>query len=190
MNQLVIAAQTIKESISALDVAEAIGLEIRHGRCRCPFHNGHDFNCALYKGNRGWFCHVCKLGGDSISFAQQYYGMSFKDTVAWFNDTFHLGMNIESPMEPEAFETAKKRQRTLKAKREAAAFTDRMRYRRMLTCADCLKAMEECIERNAPKGPEDEFGPLFRKTADAIPEVREMLADYEIGSMRDGKGES
>lgn len=184
MNRLMIAAQTIKETVSALDAAEAMGLEIRHGRCRCPFHGGHDFNCALYKGNRGYFCHVCKRGGDSISFAQEYYGTSFKDTVAWFNDTFHLGMDIESPMEPDALEAAKEQQRRLRAKREITAWADRMRYGRMLTCADCVKSVEGCMERHAPKGPEDGFDGLFRKAADALPEMKEMLAEYEMGCVK------
>ena len=95
MNKLTLAAQTIKDSVSALDTGQAMGLEIRRGRCKCPFHNGKDFNCVLYRGNRGWFCHVCKAGGDVISFAQQYYSMSFKDSIAWFNDTFHLGLDLE-----------------------------------------------------------------------------------------------
>ena len=68
-NKLTIAAQTIKDRISALEVGNAIGLEIKHGRCQCPFHGGKDFNCVLYKGNRGWYCHVCKSGGDVLSFA-------------------------------------------------------------------------------------------------------------------------
>ena len=47
MNRLTIAAQTIKDSVSALEAGEAMGLEVRHGRCQCPLHGGQDFNCVL-----------------------------------------------------------------------------------------------------------------------------------------------
>ena len=44
------------------------------------------------------FTVFCKSGGDVIQLAQQYYKYSFKDCIAWFNDTFHLGLDIDSPL--------------------------------------------------------------------------------------------
>ena len=77
MNQLTIAAQRIKDTISAQDVGVAMGLEIRHGRCRCPLHGGGDFNCVLYKdypaeGLVPYLERFHKIPGASVQFRFDY----------------------------------------------------------------------------------------------------------------------
>lgn len=167
-----IAAQTIKESVSALDVGEAMGLEIRHGRCRCPIHNGHDFNCRLYPGNKGYFCHVCKKGGDVISFAQEYYKTSFKDTVSWFNSTFHLGMDIESPLSPEAVKQAENARKTREAERAFREWKERMQFDLFLTADEILQMLEEQQDRNVPRTPNEPWNAQFCEAVRTIPAAR------------------
>ena len=90
-------ADIIRESVSAIDTAEALGLEPdRQGRCACPFHNGHDRNLRLYPGNRGFYCFVCHEWGDSIKLARKLLpDFSFNETVQWFNTRFGLGLPID-----------------------------------------------------------------------------------------------
>ncbi len=176
MNKLTLAAQTIKDSISALDVGKAIGLEIRRGRCKCPIHNGRDFNCVLYAGNRGWYCHVCKAGGDVLSFAKQYYNMSFSDCVRWFNDTFRMGMNIDSPMSQDAVKQAENAQRKRARERELAEWKERMRFDLALTAEDIVRRLEEIRDEKRPRtyGDWDED---FCNAVVLLPEARQFAED-------------
>ena len=83
----------IRNSVSAIDVAKALGLNIdRHGRCSCPFHHGADRNMKCYEGNRGYYCFVCHKGGDCISLVQGVVpDISYLDAMWWVNDYFQLG---------------------------------------------------------------------------------------------------
>ena len=176
MGNLSLAAQTIKDSVSALDVGQAIGLEIRRGRCQCPFHGGKDFNCVLYKGNRGWYCHVCKQGGDILSFAQQYYNMSFKDCISWFDDTFHLGLDIGSPIDPEKEEAAKKALQMRKNAIEFAEWKKRMQFNLALTAMDIVNRLEKERDRKRPVT-YGEWDPDFCAAVVALPEAMKFYED-------------
>lgn len=169
---LTLAAQTIKDTVSALDVGQAMGLEIRHGRCRCPLHGGHDFNCRLYPGNKGFYCHVCKCGGDVLSFAQEYYGTSFKDTIAWFNSTFSLGMDIESPLSPDAVKQAENARKTREEEREFREWKERMRFDLLLTADEILERLEEQRDQNVPRTPDEPWNAKFCEAVRTIPAAR------------------
>lgn len=86
-------SEAIRNSVSAIDVAKALGLNIdRHGRCSCPFHHGTDRNMKCYEGNRGYYCFVCHKGGDCISLVQGVVpNISYTDAMWWVNDQFQLG---------------------------------------------------------------------------------------------------
>lgn len=94
-------SNVIRNSISSIDVAKALGLNIdRHGRCSCPFHNGKDRNLKCYEGNRGFYCFVCHKGGDCINLVQGVVpDCSYVDAMWWINDQFGLGLrkNNEKP---------------------------------------------------------------------------------------------
>lgn len=177
MNNLTIAVQAIKDSVSALDVGEALGLEIRRGRCKCPIHGGNDFNCVLYKGDRGYYCHVCKSGGDVLKFAQQYHGSSFKDTVSWFNDTFHLGLNIDSPLSKEAAKRAEIAQRKRKEEREYREWLHRTQFDLFLIADKIVSMLEEQRERYVPKTPDETWHPLFCQAIELLPLARQFAQD-------------
>ena len=87
----------IRSSISALDVARALGLDVdMHGRCRCPFHQGHDRNMKIWGGNRGYYCFVCHKSGDCISLVTGVVPeCSYADAIWWINDQFQLGFRQE-----------------------------------------------------------------------------------------------
>ena len=169
MNALSLAVDTIKASVSALDVGQALGLEIRHGRCQCPIHGGNDFNCVLYKGNRGYYCHVCKSGGDVIKFAQQYHNASFKDTVSWFNSTFNLGMNIDSPPDPKAVKQAEIARKQRERERQEKEQKERMQYDLALAVDRIVQALEEQRDLYAPKTPDEPWNPVFCTAVQLLP---------------------
>lgn len=185
MTKLSIAAQTIKDTVSALDVGHAIGLEIRHGRCQCPIHGGHDFNCVLYKGNRGYYCHVCKSGGDVLSFAQQYYNMSFPDCVRWFNDTFGLGMDIDSPISQEAVKRAENAQRQRAKEREFLEWKERMQFDLALTADELVRKLEEQRDANRPTRYSEDWNEAFRTAVELLPEARRFAEDCMIQCIKE-----
>ena len=172
MNRLTIAAQTVKNSVSAMDVGEALGLEIRHGRCKCPLHGGNDFNCVLYKGSRGYYCHVCKSGGDVIKFVQEYHNASFKDSIAWFNDTFHLGLDLDSRIDPAEARRAEIALKRRKEAHELEAWKDRMRFDLFLAADKILQMLEEQRDRNVPKTPDEPWNTKFCEAVLLIPAAR------------------
>lgn len=183
-DQFAVCADFVKEHISAQDVGRALGLELRHGRCKCPVHGGHDYNCVLYAGNRGFYCHVCKSGGDVIRLVQSsMQGMPFPEAIRWFNDTFHLGINIDSPVDERRLKQAKNR---LKCKAEKRR--DQERFRAMmfdmyLNAMDALSRMEEERDRNRPERYGDGWNGAFAGAVSAIRET-ERYADWFLDQYR------
>lgn len=174
MNRLDLAVQAIKESVSAADVGYALGLEIRHGRCKCPIHGGHDYNCVLYSGNRGFYCHVCKSGGDCIKFVQEYYRTGFKDAVAWINDTFRMGLDLESTITPEQRKQAEKAQRMRKEAIEFQQWKERMKFDLALAADRLAEKVEECRDLHTPKTKDERWDDAFCDAVRLIPAARKF----------------
>ena len=185
MNKLTIAAQTIKDSVSAFDVGHALGLEIRHGRCQCPIHGGHDFNCVLYKGNRGYYCHVCHQGGDVISFVQRYYNMQFSDSVRWFNATFNLGMDIDSPMTKEAVKQAENARKMRERERESKEWAEKMRLDMAILADRIVERLEEVRDARRPRTYGEEWDESFCTAVVTLPEARRFADDCMMDCMKE-----
>jgi len=185
-NKLTIAAQTIKDRISALEVGNAIGLEIKHGRCQCPFHGGKDFNCVLYKGNRGWYCHVCKSGGDVLSFAQQYYKFSFKDCIAWYNATFHMGLDIEGKIDPQKKKQAEIALQRRKRAREMQEWKEQMQFNLFLLAEKLVDRLENDRDEHRPKtyGAWDE---AFCTSVKLLPYARQFAEDCMMDCIKENE---
>jgi len=190
MTNLSIAVQTIKDTISAQDVGVAIGLEIRHGRCKCPIHNGGDFNCVLYKGNRGFYCHTCKAGGDVVSLVQKYYSMSFKDCIAWFNDTFRMGLDIDGNISPRKRKEAELALKTRKNAIEFRQWKERFEFDLALTAEDIVKKLEEQRDANRPRRYGEEWNDKFCEAVLLLPEARQFAEDCMMYCVKDKDGEA
>ena len=178
MNKYDMAAQTIKDSISALDVGKAIGLDIdRHGRCACPFHNGKDRNLKLFDGNKGYHCFVCHAGGDVIKFVQEYYRIGFKEAIGWFNDTFCLGLDIEGRMSPDERRRAENSLQRQKNAIEEKRRIERMRFNLALAADKIVQRMEEIRDDNTPKTAEEPWSEDFTRAVECLPEARRFAEE-------------
>lgn len=185
MNNYAIAVDIIKNNISALDVGKTIGLNIdNHGRCPCPFHNGKDRNMKLFTGNRGYSCFVCHNSGDVISFVRQYYSMSFKDCVAWFNDTFRLGLDIESPMSQDELKRAENARKMRERERAFHEWKDYARFRLALDADEIVGKLEEQREQHMPKTPYEAWDEKFCEAVEALPEARRFADDCMMNCMK------
>lgn len=186
MNNLSLAVDVIKNNVSAIDVAQAIGLNVdKHGRCSCPFHNGKDRNMKLFSGNRGYSCFVCHASGDVISFAQQYYKMSFKDCISWFNDTFRLGLDFDSPFDRAKHEAAKK---ALEMRKKAIAlqeWKDRMRFNLALTAGDIVRRLEEERDSKRPRTYGEEWDKDFCSAVLTLPEARAFADECMMNCIKE-----
>ena len=184
MNNLTIAAQTIKDTISAQDVGHAIGLEIRNGRCKCPIHNGGNFNCVLYPGSRGYYCHVCKSGGDVLSFVQRYYNMSFKDSISWFNDTFHMGLDISGNISPQKQREAEIAIQRRKNAIEFQAWKERMQFDLALAADRIVERLENIRDEKRPRTYGD-WDDEFCEAVVLLPEARRFAEDCIMNCMKE-----
>lgn len=183
-SELWIAAQTIKDTVSAIDVAQAMGWEVRHGRCRCPIHGGKDYNCRLYPGDRGYVCWVCKSGGDVIKLVRDSQQMSFKDAVTWFDSTFSLGINIDSPMDRKALLEAQKKQNERKRERELIARLDTLRFDLYLAADKLLCDLEKMRDETIPTSAYGEWDERFGFAVKMIPEVKRLAEDTLMYCMK------
>lgn len=178
MNKYDLIVDSIKQSVSALDVGHALGWDIRRGRCKCPLHNGDGYNMKLYPGNRGYMCWVCKSAGDVISLVRNYYSdMSYKQCLQWFSDTFHLGLDLESSISPEQ---QKQAEIALKRRKNAIEFEDwkrRIRFDLALTADDIVRKLEEQRDANRPHSYGEEWSDLFCQAILLLPEARQFAED-------------
>ena len=185
MTNLTIVAQTIKDNVSALDVGNAIGLEIRNGRCRCPVHNGRDYNCVLYKGNRGYYCHVCKAGGDVISFVQQYYKYGFKESIEWINRTFNMGLGIDGYVSPEKKKQAENALLRRKRAIEFQSWKDRMRFDLAMTADRIVQRLEDVRDTRRPRTYGEEWDKDFCTAVVTLPEARAFADECMMNCMKE-----
>lgn len=82
-----------------LDLVEVLGTlagqdPIRRGSShwiRCPFHGGgreRTPSLQIYPGDRGWFCHGCRTGGDAVTFVVELKGMSRVSALRFLEQLF------------------------------------------------------------------------------------------------------
>lgn len=184
MDNVSLVADIIKNNVSAIDAGKAIGLNVdNHNRCSCPFHNGKDRNMKLYDGNRGFSCFVCHESGDVIKLVRKYHDMSFKDVISWFNDTFNLGMDIDSPMSPDALREAKEAQRKRMAKNTVTSGVKELRSNRENIAMDIKLRLEKMADRYAPKDPDADFDNRFLEAVRMNEYMGGVVYDIQIKNM-------
>ena len=179
-DQYAVCADMIKESVTAIETARALGMEVRKGRCRCPVHGGDGFNCSLSKGHRGFKCFSMGCHGDVIELVQTVSGIGFVDALKWFNDTFRLGMDIDSSVDEKRLKTAKNR---LKRKADKRAFEERIEkldFEMYLAVCSAYNRMEQQREQNRPRRYSDDWNQAFADAVAVIPELKESIEYFAM----------
>ena len=185
------AVRVIKASVPAVRAAEALGLTPdRHGRCRCVWHEDRHPSMKLYDGDKGCYCFACHNGGDVVDLVMQANRMTMKEAVAWFDDTFSLGLSEDTPAKQRARKAAQKSAEQRKAARRwqeeysARIAADRQEVLKLLTLA------EDAIDLNRPHTYGEDFSDDFCAALKAREDLRQLadeLAVMEMESMERGK---
>lgn len=185
MGNMAALTEDVRDRVSAFEAGKALGLSPdRYGRCACPVHHGTDRNCKLWKDNLGWYCYVCKTGGDVIRLVERVNGCSFPDAVEWLNSTFGLGLPLDKTDSPERrkdAEMAKKRRQIERELRQAVR--DEV-FETYLNAGDLVGQMERDAEAYRPVRWDEEWDDRFVAALRFLPEAREMAA--EAGMMTIG----
>lgn len=188
MRDLSTITDTIRQSVSAYQAGEALGLKIdKNGRCACPVHNGRNPNCKLDKGDRGFHCFKCGAGGDCIKLVQEVQQCSFLSAVEWLNSAFHLGLPLDRPMDKNAAEAARRAKERKQTEREQEQAIERMEFDLYVICGRLLDSLEATKERYRPRRANEEWDERFVNAVRMIPEVEELAERIGMGVIGNGK---
>ena len=131
-------------------------------------------------------CWVCKSAGDVISLVRNYYhDMTYKQCLAWFNDTFHLGLDLEGKIDPE-----KQRQAeiALKMRKRAIAiqeWKERTQFGLFLMADEILRRLEDQRDRNVPTKADEPWNREFAQAVRLIPTARRFAEECYARCMKE-----
>ena len=181
MRDLSTITDTIRQSVTARDAAQALGIRVnRQGRCQCPIHSGTDYNMRLYPGDGGYHCFVCGASGDVIHLVENVQQCSFLSAIEWLNSAFHLGLPLDRPMDKNDAETARMAKERKQAEREQKQAIERMEYDLYVLCGRLLESLEADKERYRPRRENEEWDERFVNAARMIPEVEEVAEELAL----------
>lgn len=140
----------------------------------------------LYTGDRGWYCHVCKRGGDIIQFAQEYYKFGFKECVAWFDGTFHLGLELSGKIDQQKQREAENALQRRKKAHELRDFREKMQFGLALWSERLVDRLEEMRDERRPRT-YGEWDPAFCTAVKLLPEARAFEEECAIRCVKEEK---
>lgn len=87
-----LAAQTIRDTVTAEQIISLYGYKTRHGFMVCPFHGDKDASLKVYNGSGGWHCFGCGRGGSVIDFVMEHENCDFRTAVVAVDHALHMGL--------------------------------------------------------------------------------------------------
>jgi len=80
-------------------VAERLGLNVKHHKVLCPFHDDHTPSLSFNVRKNTYRCFVCGASGDGISLVMNYLHKDFLEACRWLADENNIILSHH--MEPE-----------------------------------------------------------------------------------------
>ena len=171
------AVQTIKDRLTMREVLLHYGYQPnRAGFVCCAFHREKTASMKIYE--QDFHCFGCGEHGDTISFVQKLFGLSFPDTLKKIDTDFNLGLyehisNRKSlDISRQAYQREKERERQ---KQEVENVKNRY--------CDTFDEWAR-LDRNktlyAPKTPDEEWHPLFVEALQKLAYQEYLLDMAEI----------
>ncbi len=150
------AVQTIKDRLTMREVLVRYGFSVKR-RIPCPLHNGTGDNFEI-KGNN-WRCYSRCGSGDTISFVQKFFGLSFQDTLRKIDADF--GLNIYGDHSFEELRRSHYQQQALQSKRDRENREKQKADDEYWAAFDEWKRLDDNRRIYKPKLPDEELHPLF-----------------------------
>ena len=144
--------EAVKQSVTTRQAAEHFGIRVgRNGMCVCPFHA--DKNPSM-KVDRRFHCFGCQADGDVIDFVSRLEAVSPKEAALMLAQDFSI------PYEDKESPGRSRPKRQPRQESPEQQFKSMERY-----CFRVLSDYHNLLRRwkrdYAPKGPEEEWNPLF-----------------------------
>lgn len=178
MKNLCNVTDMVRELVPAFEAGKALGLNPdRYGRCACPVHHGTGRNCKLWKDNRGWYCYVCKQGGDVIRLVERVNQCPFPEAVEWLNSAFKLGLPLDRQDNRESLKNAEIAKKQRQIERELKRAIQDELFETYLNAGDLVMALERDKEVFRPDRNDDEWSPEFVAALRLLPEARELAVE-------------
>lgn len=146
----------------------------KNRRIPCPFHNGHDYNCAIYTDTL--HCYVCNESFDVFDLVMRLFGLSFPDAMVKLNADFGLGLPIgRKPTDAErtVLET---RYNERMAERERERAEKEKSDREWLQLVTDIVNAERAVRDYAPKCPDEQPDPRWVEAVSALNELKYRYA--------------
>lgn len=147
----------IIDNVPMRSVAEYYGFELsRGGRIKCPFHDDRNPSMKIYEGNRGYYCFVCKRGGNVINFVSELFNIEKRDAMLKINEDFHLGIVCEKPTKEVKMNAYRQKLKAVSELEQLDAY--RAEYR--AKCAEYRQIGE--ISKPTPNTPYEDLTAYFK----------------------------
>ena len=176
---------TVKESLDIADVASRYGVHVvRHNKAHCPFHTDKTPSMSFYNGNRKFHCFSCGEHGDSIDLVQKLLNLSKTEALRELNDSYRLGLDLDTPPSPEKVRRAVSQRRQRQLEKESF---DRWEKGCFNILSAYFRTLREWRERYAPKSPGQPLHPRFVEALHRQDYIEYLLDEVMIGGSRETK---
>ena len=150
--------QTIKDRLTMREVLEYYGYEPnKKGFICCMFHNEKTPSMKIFE--KDYHCFGCGEHGDTITFVQKLFNLSFQETLKKIDVDF--GLNLCGTHSFDELRKSHYQQKKLEAKRERKKREKEQASNEYWVAFDKWKRLEDNKQKFAPKTPNEELHPLF-----------------------------
>ena len=107
---------TLLRAIPIEDLASRLGLDVRHHKALCPFHNDHHASLSFNVRKNTYRCFVCDAHGDTIDLVRHLLNKDFQQACLYLSDgsmepipahsthSTHSPHETPSPFDPSRYE--------------------------------------------------------------------------------------
>lgn len=150
--------QTIKDRLTMCEVLEHYGYEPnKKGFVCCPLHNEKTPSMKIYQ--KDFHCFGCGEHGDTISFVQKIFNLSFPETLKKIDADFNLNLYSEHTFDE--LRRSHYKQKQIEAERERKKREKEQADNQYWAVFDEWKRLDYNKRKYAPKMPDEEWHPLF-----------------------------
>ena len=103
---------TLLRAIPIEDLASRLGLDVRHHKALCPFHNDHHASLSFNVRKNTYRCFVCDAHGDTIDLVRHLLNKDFQQACLYLSDgsiepipahSTHSTHETQSPFDPSRY---------------------------------------------------------------------------------------